>query len=91
VDSSPEQFADYEACFSLRAAPQPTANQQQQPQPLQLRVRKAQENNNEPTPYQLRYLGQPEIDLKRPTLVRSSNIQIFYFKFLKFKKSINFS
>ena len=71
VDTSPEQFGDYEACFSLRAPASP--NHPQQPAPLMLRVRKSQDINDAPLPYQLRYIGQPELgDDKRPTLVRSS-------------------
>lgn len=41
--------------------------------PLQLRVRKATAETDQFQPYQLRYIGQPEIgDRTRPTLVRSS-------------------
>lgn len=73
MDTAPEQFVDYEACFSLRQNIGPSQPQQQQPpQPLHLRVRKSQENTMEPLPLQLRYIGQPEVDHKRPTLVRSS-------------------
>lgn len=69
VDSGAEQFNDHEICFSLKAPPQP--QQSQQPQPLLLRVRKAQDVLD--APYQLRYIGQPEVgDIRRPTLVRSS-------------------
>lgn len=71
MDTSPEQFGDYEACFSLRAGP--ATNQPQQAAPLMLRVRRSQDINDAPLPYQLRYIGQPELgDHKRPTLVRSS-------------------
>lgn len=62
VDSGPESFHDHEICFSLRD-PKQTAN-------LQFRVRKALDVD---VPYQLRYIGQPEVgDRSRPTLVRSS-------------------
>ncbi|XP_059619679.1 mediator of RNA polymerase II transcription subunit 18 [Phlebotomus argentipes] len=62
VDSGPEPFHDHEICFSLRG--------QNQNQQLQLRVRKAQDID---APYQLRYIGQPEVgDRSRPTLIRSS-------------------
>lgn len=62
VDTGPESFHDHEICFSLRVPNQPAQ--------LQLRVRKAQDVD---APYQLRYIGQPEVgDRTRPTLVRSS-------------------
>lgn len=62
VDSGPESFNDHEVCFSLRAP--------NQTNPLLLRVRKSQDVD---APYQLRYIGQPELgDKMRPTLVRSS-------------------
>nr|XP_036215623.1 mediator of RNA polymerase II transcription subunit 18 isoform X6 [Bactrocera oleae] len=61
VDASPEQFHDLEVCLSLR---QPT-----QTAPLMLRVRRALDRDS---PFQLRYIGQPELDRSRPTLVRSS-------------------
>lgn len=38
------------------------------PQPLLLRVRRALGRD---APFQMRYLGQPEVDMRRPTLVRS--------------------
>lgn len=60
VDTLPEPFHDLEVCMSLR---QPNINQ-----PLLLRVRRALGRE---APYQMRYLGQPEIDIRRPTLVRS--------------------
>lgn len=50
VDSGPEAFHDHEICFSLRD-PKQTAN-------LQFRVRKALDVD---VPYQLRYIGQPEV------------------------------
>ncbi|XP_011193862.1 mediator of RNA polymerase II transcription subunit 18 isoform X2 [Zeugodacus cucurbitae] len=61
VDASPEPFHDLEVCLSLR---QPT-----QTAPLMLRVRRALDRDS---PFQLRYIGQPELDRSRPTLVRSS-------------------
>lgn len=62
VETGPEPFNDHEICFSLRLPNQPTQ--------LQLRVRKALDMD---APYQLRYIGQPELgDRSRPTLVRSS-------------------
>ena len=62
VDSGPEMFNDHEICFSLRDPKQPGN--------LQFRVRKALDVD---VPYQLRYIGQPEMgDRNRPTLVRSS-------------------
>lgn len=63
VDAGLEQFNDLEVCLSLRPP--------NQMQPLLLRVRRAldQDKNN---PFQLRYIGQPELDRARPTLVRSS-------------------
>ncbi|XP_055308898.1 mediator of RNA polymerase II transcription subunit 18 [Sitodiplosis mosellana] len=65
VDSGPEQFQDHEICFSLRMP--------NQPNPLQLRVRKATAETDQFQPYQLRYIGQPELgDRTRPTVVRSS-------------------
>lgn len=60
VDTLPEPFHDLEVCMSLR---QPNTNQ-----PLLLRVRRALGRE---APYQMRYLGQPEVDIRRPTLVRS--------------------
>lgn len=71
VDYGHESFFDHEICFSLRVP-----NNTQQQAPLLLRVRKAQEVSSEhcvAAPYQLRYIGQPELgDRTRPTLVRSS-------------------
>lgn len=64
VDAGLENFTDYEACFTL-----PSRNiQSNQNAPLQLRVRRAQDYD---APYQLRYLGQPESDRRKPTIVRS--------------------
>lgn len=66
VDTGVEQFTDCEACFTIpsRQVGGPT-----QVAPLQLRVRRSQEPAN---PYfQLRYLGQPEADRRKPTIVRS--------------------
>lgn len=63
VDSGPETFHDHEMCFSIRG----TAAQ-----PLFLRVRRSLDCP-EDTPYQLRYIGDPEVgDKTRPSLVRSS-------------------
>uniref|UniRef100_T1H324 Mediator of RNA polymerase II transcription subunit 18 n=1 Tax=Megaselia scalaris TaxID=36166 RepID=T1H324_MEGSC len=62
VESGPQLFNDHELCLSLRAP--------NQPQPLMLRVRRSLDVD---APYQLRYIGQPEVgDRTRPTLVRSS-------------------
>ncbi|CAO1399914.1 unnamed protein product [Diamesa hyperborea] len=72
VETAPEQFADYEACFSLRAPITDQLQQNQQP-PLLLRVRKSNDMNDASMPFQLRYIGNPEMgDTKRPTLVRAS-------------------
>lgn len=44
-----------------------------QEQPLLLRVRRALDQNHADMPWQLRYIGQPELgDKSRPTIVRSS-------------------
>ncbi|XP_065363546.1 mediator of RNA polymerase II transcription subunit 18 [Calliphora vicina] len=59
VETAPETFHDLEVCMSMR---QP--NQQ-----LSVRVRRALDRD---APFQLRYIGQPELDRSRPTLVRSS-------------------
>ncbi|XP_014485512.1 PREDICTED: mediator of RNA polymerase II transcription subunit 18 [Dinoponera quadriceps] len=66
VDIGHEQFDDHEMCFSIRrGAPQE--------QPLLLRVRRALDQNHADMPWQLRYIGQPELgDKSRPTIVRSS-------------------
>ncbi|XP_047117504.1 mediator of RNA polymerase II transcription subunit 18 [Schistocerca piceifrons] len=61
VDSGPEQFDDHEMCFSIRGT---------SAQPLLLRVRRALDYPD--MPFQLRYIGQPEIDKSRPTIVRNS-------------------
>lgn len=62
VDSGPETFHDHEMCFSIRGT---------NLQPLLLRVRRALDYQD--MPWQLRYIGQPEIgDKNRPTIVRSS-------------------
>ncbi|KAL2730893.1 mediator of RNA polymerase II transcription subunit 18-like [Vespula squamosa] len=64
VDSGPETFNDHEMCFSIRRGPPPE-------QPLLLRVRRALDYQD--MPWQLRYIGQPELgDKSRPTIVRSS-------------------
>ncbi|XP_022130937.1 mediator of RNA polymerase II transcription subunit 18 [Pieris rapae] len=64
VDAGPETFDDQEVCFSLR-------DPNQQVAPLMLRVRKALDARD--MPYQLRYIGQPDLgDKNRPTVVRSS-------------------
>ncbi|XP_034939774.1 mediator of RNA polymerase II transcription subunit 18 [Chelonus insularis] len=64
VDSGPETFNDHEMCFSIRRGPPPD-------QPLYLRVRRAMDHTD--MPWQLRYIGQPELgDKSRPTIVRSS-------------------
>ncbi|XP_011314324.1 mediator of RNA polymerase II transcription subunit 18 [Fopius arisanus] len=64
VDSGPEGFHDHEMCFSIRKGPPPE-------QPLLLRVRRALDCTD--MPWQLRYIGQPELgDKSRPTIVRSS-------------------
>ncbi|XP_069676914.1 mediator of RNA polymerase II transcription subunit 18 isoform X2 [Periplaneta americana] len=62
VDSGPETFNDHEMCFSIRG---------NSLQPLLLRVRRALDYQD--MPWQLRYIGQPELgDKSRPTIVRSS-------------------
>lgn len=61
VDSGPETFHDHEMCFNLRGPNQ---------QPLLLRVRRALDYQE--MPWQLRHIGQTEIDKSRPTIVRSS-------------------
>lgn len=74
VETAPEQFADYEACFSLRAPlTEQQGMQQQQPAPILLRVRRSNDPSDASMPFQLRYIGNPELgDAKRPTLVRAS-------------------
>ncbi|XP_018365103.1 PREDICTED: mediator of RNA polymerase II transcription subunit 18 isoform X2 [Trachymyrmex cornetzi] len=65
VDHGPEGFYDHEMCFSIRSTPQE--------QPLLLRVRRTLDASNADMPWQLRYIGQPELgDKSRPTIVRSS-------------------
>lgn len=72
VETAPEQFSDYEACFSLRS-PITDQLQSQQQAPLLLRVRKSNDPVDASMPFQLRYVGSPELgDAKRPTLVRAS-------------------
>ncbi|XP_058801672.1 mediator of RNA polymerase II transcription subunit 18 [Phymastichus coffea] len=64
VDTGPETFNDHEMCFSIRKAPPPEP-------PLFLRVRRALDYQD--MPWQLRYIGQPELgDKSQPTVVRSS-------------------
>ena len=86
VDIGPESFHDHEISFSLRTPNQTgqtvslnnwpirrsqTHKNHSLQAPLMLRVRKALDVAD--APYQLRYVGQPEIgDRSRPTLVRSS-------------------
>ncbi|XP_011695571.1 PREDICTED: mediator of RNA polymerase II transcription subunit 18-like [Wasmannia auropunctata] len=66
VDHGPEGFYDHEMCFSIRRG-------SPQEQPLLLRVRRTLDPNNADMPWQLRYIGQPELgDKSRPTIVRSS-------------------
>uniref|UniRef100_A0A1B6K5N5 Mediator of RNA polymerase II transcription subunit 18 n=1 Tax=Homalodisca liturata TaxID=320908 RepID=A0A1B6K5N5_9HEMI len=67
VDAGPETFQDHEMCFSLRGT------NAQQPASLLLRVRRAMDYPD--MPWQLRYIGQPELgtgDKSRPTIVRNS-------------------
>lgn len=64
VDNGPEAFHDHELCFTLRST---NANP---PVVLPLRVRRALDVTD--APFQLRYMGQPELDKNRPTVVRSS-------------------
>ncbi|XP_054271474.1 mediator of RNA polymerase II transcription subunit 18 [Macrosteles quadrilineatus] len=67
VDSGPETFHDHEMCFTLRGT---TAQLQAS---LMLRVRRAMDYPE--MPWQLRYIGQPELgtgDKSRPTIVRNS-------------------
>ncbi|XP_011883391.1 PREDICTED: mediator of RNA polymerase II transcription subunit 18 [Vollenhovia emeryi] len=66
VDHGPEGFNDHEMCFSIRRG-------SPQEQPLLLRVRRAVDPGYADMPWQLRYIGQPELgDKSRPTIVRSS-------------------
>ncbi|KAL6426923.1 mediator of RNA polymerase II transcription subunit 18 [Cataglyphis hispanica] len=66
VDTGPEPFYDHEMCFSIRRG-------SPQEQPLLLRVRRALDPIHSDMPWQLRYIGQPELgDKSRPTVVRSS-------------------
>lgn len=64
VDTGPESFHDHEMCFSIRRSPPPE-------QALSLRVRRALDYQD--MPWQLRYIGQPELgDKSQPSMVRSS-------------------
>jgi mediator of RNA polymerase II transcription subunit 18 len=73
VETAPEQFFDYEVCFSLRAPMNEQTLQMQQAPPLLLRVRRSNDPADSHMPFQLRYIGNPELgDAKRPTLVRAS-------------------
>jgi len=76
VETAPEQFSDYEACFSLRSPITDQLQSQHQPQqqpPLLLRVRRSNDPSDASMPFQLRYIGNPEMgDAKRPTLLRAS-------------------
>ncbi|XP_069676912.1 mediator of RNA polymerase II transcription subunit 18 isoform X1 [Periplaneta americana] len=66
VDSGPETFNDHEMCFSIQNVAGGNSLQ-----PLLLRVRRALDYQD--MPWQLRYIGQPELgDKSRPTIVRSS-------------------
>ncbi|XP_071573519.1 mediator of RNA polymerase II transcription subunit 18 [Temnothorax nylanderi] len=66
VDHGPEGFYDHEMCFSIRRG-------SPQEQPLLLRVRRTLDPGYADMPWQLRYIGQPELgDKSRPTIVRSS-------------------
>jgi len=66
VDHGPEGFYDHEMCFSIRRG-------SPQEQPLLLRVRRTLDAGYADMPWQLRYIGQPELgDKSRPTIVRSS-------------------
>ncbi|XP_029155800.1 mediator of RNA polymerase II transcription subunit 18 [Nylanderia fulva] len=66
VDTGPEHYYDHEMCFSIRRG-------SPQEQPLLLRVRRALDPIHADMPWQLRYIGQPELgDKSRPTVVRSS-------------------
>ncbi|XP_066586237.1 mediator of RNA polymerase II transcription subunit 18 isoform X2 [Prorops nasuta] len=70
VDSETETFYDHEMCFSIRRGPPPE-------QPLLLRVRRALDYQD--MPWQLRYIGQPELgDKSRPTIVRSCRLDFEY-------------
>ncbi|CAD6227616.1 GSCOCG00001295001-RA-CDS [Cotesia congregata] len=63
VDSGTESFHDHEACFSIRSGPTDP--------PVSLRVRRAIDYPD--MPFQLRYIGQPELgDKSRAAVVRSS-------------------
>ena len=69
METAPEQFHDYEACFSLRNI---ADEQAIHTAPLLLRVRRSNDPADSHMPWQLRYVGNPELgDTKRPTLVRS--------------------
>lgn len=73
VETAPEQFNDYEVCFSLRAPINEQMQMQQQTPPLLLRVRRSNDPIDSHMPFQLRYIGNPEMgDAKRPTLIRAS-------------------
>lgn len=69
VDTGPETFNDYEMCFSLRK-PAPQGGDQTL---ITLRVRRAIDTIHHDMPWQLRYLGQPELgDHRQPTVTRTS-------------------
>ncbi|XP_022901643.2 mediator of RNA polymerase II transcription subunit 18 [Onthophagus taurus] len=63
VDDGAETFYDHEMCFTLGMNTPGTSA-------LPLRVRRALDYQD--APYQLRYIGQQELDKNRPTIVRSS-------------------
>ncbi|XP_020290701.1 mediator of RNA polymerase II transcription subunit 18 [Pseudomyrmex gracilis] len=65
VDSGPESFYDHEICYSIRRG-------SSQETPLLLRARRSVEQSMSDMPWQLRYIGTPEVDKSRPTIVRSS-------------------
>nr|SVE88244.1 EOG090X0CKJ [Daphnia similis] len=68
AETGPETFHDHEMCFSLKAS-SPGGTPQQQ-QSFLLRVRRALDHPE--YPWQLRYLGQPELGEKnQPTVLRS--------------------
>nr|CAD7194892.1 unnamed protein product [Timema douglasi]CAD7428010.1 unnamed protein product [Timema monikensis] len=59
VDSGPETFHDHEMCFSIRVSSLTPV------QPVLLRVRRAVDYPE--MPWQLRYIGQPEMLHNKPT------------------------
>jgi len=70
AESGPETFHDHEMCFSLNSRGQVPVGTPIQQQPFMLRVRRALDHPD--YPWQLRYLGNPELGEKsQPTVLRS--------------------